>query len=188
MYVERRGCVWENWVVKRDWDVIREVLLEVEALDEHKRNKLVYRTKGADSAPTARAWREHALMLRDGGFLEAVDAGHLGGRQLLKQKLTWKGHELLATMRSKELWLRIKKLAADKGLELTFDSVKALAAAVLTAMLDGGNSVTDKPGSSGSVTCGLFLTSLGRISQPGPQTIPGQRRAQVPPAKIALTK
>jgi Hypothetical protein (DUF2513). len=42
------------------------------------------------------------------------------------EPLTWQGHELLDTIRSKAVWERIKTTAKEKSIELTFDSVKAL--------------------------------------------------------------
>jgi hypothetical protein len=40
--------------------------------------------------------------------------------------LTWRGHELLDTIRSKPVWEKIKSTVQEKGIELTFDTVIAL--------------------------------------------------------------
>ncbi|WP_079744105.1 DUF2513 domain-containing protein [Pseudomonas aeruginosa] len=45
---------------------------------------------------------------------------------MIAQGLTWAGYDLLDTIRSKAVWERIKSTAQDKGIELTFDAVKAL--------------------------------------------------------------
>jgi hypothetical protein len=38
-------------------------------------------------------------------------------------------------MRSTPVWERIKKMAADKGIELSFEAVKVLATRALTAVI-----------------------------------------------------
>lgn len=43
------------------------------------------------------------------------------------------GHELLDTMRSKPVWERTKKVAAEKGIELSFEAVRLLAVRALAA-------------------------------------------------------
>jgi Hypothetical protein (DUF2513) len=69
------------------------------------------------------------------GFIDAIDAGSSDGPAMMSPELTWAGHELLETMRSKPVWERIKKIAADKGIELSFEAVKMLAGRALVAVL-----------------------------------------------------
>jgi len=108
--------------MKRDWDVVRQVLTEIEAGDRHK---LQYH-ESKDAVAT-----EHAFLLYDAGYIKAVNATTSDGRALISPELTWDGHELLDTIRSKTVWERIKQMAKDKGVELTFDSVKLFAAKAL---------------------------------------------------------
>jgi hypothetical protein len=61
----------------------------------------------------------------------------MDGPALMSPDLTWEGHELLETMRSKAVWERIKKTATEKGIELSFDSIKALAVKALAAIIGG---------------------------------------------------
>jgi hypothetical protein len=108
--------------MKRDWDVVRQVLSEIEASNRHK---LQYH-ENKDAVAT-----EHAFLLFAAGYIKAVDATTFDGRALINPELTWEGHELLDTIRSKSVWERIKQMAKEKGIELTFDSVKLLAAKAL---------------------------------------------------------
>jgi hypothetical protein len=117
--------------MKRDWEVIRGVLSEVEAVSPEERNRFNYSEKNAD-----RVKLEHALLLLDAGYIEgtpfrptSVPPG------LLRPTLTWQGHELLDTIRSKTVWERIKTLARDKGVELTFESIKVLAVVALKGIV-----------------------------------------------------
>ncbi|MDZ4104380.1 MAG: DUF2513 domain-containing protein [Hydrogenophaga sp.] len=122
--------------MKRDWDLIREVLIEIEALEEPKRYMVTYGV-GDEHQPEAHAKAHQALLLWKAGFIEAVDASSLAGPAIVSPALTWQGHDLLDTLRSKPVWERIKKIAEEKGIELTFDAVKALGKAALSAVAGG---------------------------------------------------
>ena len=112
--------------MKRDWDVVRQVLSEIESSD---RETLKY-SESEDPVATG-----HAFLLRDAGYISAIESGDLLERELMDLELTWEGHDLLDTIRSKSVWERIKQLAKDKGIELTLDSVKLLAAKALEMTL-----------------------------------------------------
>ncbi len=120
--------------MKRDWDVVREVLIEVESMPHEARTTFAY-IIGPDQTPDSRARAEHALLLLQGGYISGLDASDLGGSTLLGPELTWNGHDLLDTLRSKPVWDRIKSIAQEKGIELTFDAVKALGAIALKAII-----------------------------------------------------
>lgn len=117
--------------MKRDWDLIRQVLEEVEAVPPEGRNRFQFAEPTAD-----RIKIEHALLLVDRGYIEGTPVRpSADAPQLLRPALTWEGHELLDTIRSKALWERIKTTAREKGIELTFDAIKALAPLALKALL-----------------------------------------------------
>jgi hypothetical protein len=56
--------------MKRDWDVIRDVLIEVEGLSTAKRDGFIY---GAEDQDLNRI--EHALLLWNAGFIQGIDTG-----------------------------------------------------------------------------------------------------------------
>jgi hypothetical protein len=120
--------------MKRDWDVIREVLVEVEGLSESTRHAFNY-SYDETSSDVARAKCEQALLLWKAGFISAIDAGNTEGPAILSPELTWQGHDLLDTIRSKAIWEKIKSTAREKGIELTFDAVKTLGKAALGALV-----------------------------------------------------
>jgi len=111
--------------MKRNWDVIREVLIEVESLGFNERSSFDYSLSYRETEEnTSKA--EHALLLWKAGLITAVDAGSMDGPAILAPELTWQGHELLEIMRSNPVWDRIKSVASDKGLELSFEAILAL--------------------------------------------------------------
>lgn len=120
--------------MKRDWDAIREVLIEVEALDTHTRDKKQYEIRrGQPSDADTKA--EHALLLHKAGLIAGIDASTFDGPALIAPELTWAGHELLETLRSKPVWELIKRIAGEKGIELSFEAVRVLATRALALVL-----------------------------------------------------
>lgn len=111
----------------RDWDVIREVLMEIDSIGELERHKYSYAVSPKqDEAENLRG--EQAIILYrakyiDGSYIEYLSEGVA----LKAPTLTWEGRDLLDKINSKPVWDRIKTVAEEKGLELTFDTVKALA-------------------------------------------------------------
>ncbi|HAV5547399.1 TPA: DUF2513 domain-containing protein [Acinetobacter baumannii] len=106
--------------MKRDWEIIRQVLIAVE---DDSFNKYLENSEQISNVV------QHTLLLIEAGFLTGsyeyifVDDRD---KTLDIDGLTWEGHDLLDTIRSKPVWENIKTSALDKGLELTFDVVKAL--------------------------------------------------------------
>ena len=39
---------------------------------------------------------------------------------------TWDGHELLDTLRDQNVWNRIKEISKEKGVDITFESIKVM--------------------------------------------------------------
>jgi hypothetical protein len=120
--------------MRRDWELIRSVLLEVESLSESDRNTHTY--GGAeDQTPQEQASAEQALLLWEAGYIKGYEVTTSMGTALLSPELTWQGHDLLDMLRSAQVWERVKGLAQSKGIELSFDAVKLLHERVLTDML-----------------------------------------------------
>lgn len=119
--------------MKRNWDVIREVLLAVEALDPKEFEDLHYNVAADDEQRTA----EHAVLLWKAGFVEGIDASCMDGPYVIASGLTWQGHDLLQTIQSKPVWEKIKTTAQEKGVELTFEVVKRLGSMALDTILGG---------------------------------------------------
>jgi hypothetical protein len=108
--------------MKRDCDVIRKVLEEVEEHDIEDPQTLEYEL--APESFTLKA--QHAHLLWKSGFLTGYDGGGINGDLLVNTSLTWEGHELLDTLRSKPVWEKVKAKAAEQGVALSFEAVKAL--------------------------------------------------------------
>ena len=122
--------------MKRDWDLIREVLIEVEALSDTQRVLFQYGSDpNADDAAKLRA--SHAALLLDEGYLtgKKIQFQERSWPMVALPNLSWAGHDLLDTLRSKPVWEKIKATATEKGIELSFDAVKALGKVALAAII-----------------------------------------------------
>lgn len=136
--------------MKRDWDLIRKQLTDIEE-DKDALADIPVEPKWGDQT-----WEEYEKQLQEFRVIEARIAGHLemlidngyvDGLQVLRgadghfsygvasPRLTMSGHDLLDTIRSSTIWELIKSSAKKKGIELTFDAIKALGAVALQQII-----------------------------------------------------
>jgi hypothetical protein len=143
--------------MKRDWDLLRAQLTAIEEERDFKKEIL----KDVPEEPNWTSQSEEVYMAELAAFRSAesrifghlellVDQGYVDGLQVIRSagvsefhyglsspRLTFAGHDLLDTMRSETLWATIKSTAKTKGIEVTFDSLKALAAIALKGVVGG---------------------------------------------------
>lgn len=136
--------------MKRDWDLLRHLLTEIEeerdicadAPVEPKwtdQSEQVFNSEMESYQAAAERLFGHLQLLQEAGYTDGyrVDRGASNDIMLSvnKPRLTMAGHDLLDTMRSSKVWAWIKSTAKTKGIELTFDAVKALSALAMTKLL-----------------------------------------------------
>ena len=118
--------------MKRDWDLIRTILEQVESLPD---TDSVLSPSG-DEDHTAEEEAYQYQLLIDAGLAKGVIFESSGGPlhgQLFS--LTWQGHELLDAIRNDTIWNDVKKTAKQKGLGLTFDLIGTLAKSAILGLL-----------------------------------------------------
>lgn len=59
----------------------------------------------------------------------------MGPINFTASRLTWTGHEFLDAIRSDTVWNKTKQTFSSKGLDMTFDLIKTVAAGVTTSLL-----------------------------------------------------
>ena len=137
--------------MKRDWDLIRKQLTDVEEEND------LFSEIPPEPVLTDQGWDTYESQLKEyraiesrifGHFELLVNNGYIEGLQVLRSadglfsyglhspRLTMPGHDLLDTMRSTTIWEKIKTTAKTKGIELTFDAIKALGAFALKNALE----------------------------------------------------
>jgi hypothetical protein len=111
--------------MKRDMDVIRKVLLELEKFHHlpngyhDLRGQRALQIEGVDCSEVS----AHLEILLDAGLYNSTSNNPHWGKF---QALTWEGHEFLDSVRDDQIWAETKEGAAAVG-SFTFDLLKALA-------------------------------------------------------------
>lgn len=111
--------------MRRNWDLIREVLIEHESLEPG--GLLSY----SAWVPGEEEKAAHARLLADAGFLTNPSGGF--------RTLTWSGHELLDSIRNDTVWNKVKDRLADKALESApLEIVRQLAVGITKQLVGVG--------------------------------------------------
>lgn len=132
--------------MKRDWDLIRKMLTDIED-DRDVLAEMPVEPKWTDQSEEeyVQQLSEHNVsegriachleMLIENGYIAGLKVTRTGsghfGYSVSGPRLTMAGHDLLDTMRSPVIWKTIKSTAKQKGIELTFDVIKALSSVAL---------------------------------------------------------
>ena len=104
--------------MKRDMDLVREILLKVEATKGFKVGWEL-EIQGRDQDEVA----EHVLILGDARLLEVTEPAF---QQVFTNRLTWAGHEFLEASRDPETWNKVMATIREKGVGMSFDLVMQL--------------------------------------------------------------
>lgn len=130
--------------MKRDMDLVREILLKIE--EEHVYTA-IYNLKidGYDMETVA----YHCKIMYEAGLISDYGSqpGSNGIYSFGVGSLTWEGNDYLDKIRDNSIWKKTKDTIARKGLPLIFDTIKTVSNAIITAMAEGvANSVLKNGG------------------------------------------
>jgi hypothetical protein len=107
--------------MKRDFDLVRSILLQVEAAP----SGAPIMQLSADESIDLATMLEHIEIIAQEGLIEAeVFSGPDGFFSI--QKLTWKGHDFLANARNDTAWKHVMGQVKEKGLALTISVISGL--------------------------------------------------------------
>jgi hypothetical protein len=117
--------------VKRDLDLVRQILLQIEALPAGPAAQ--YRMSEIED-PVLLA---HLELLIDAGLVNGKIARSHGARGdvISVTGLTWQGHEWIEMVRSQSVWNETKSAVLEQGGALTFELTSAVAAKLLRVRL-----------------------------------------------------
>jgi hypothetical protein len=109
--------------VKRNFELIRTVLLEVESWPPGRSYIDLSTPAGYDEATLF----EHLELLIDAGLLEGrVLRSPEGIDGVAVRKLTWEGHDFIEAATKPDLWQKAFATVKEKGGAMTFDVLKEL--------------------------------------------------------------
>ena len=116
--------------LKRDLDLCREIMLQVEEADGP-----IYDSELETCASEA-AKRYHIELLESRGFIDAV-VSKPGDGAAFKARidgLTWDGRDFLDSVRDSRVWRNVRRAIRDSVGTATFDVVRSVASAVAVEM------------------------------------------------------
>jgi DNA-binding transcriptional ArsR family regulator len=120
--------------MKRDMDLVREILLAVEAVDDHSLHELPV-IDGYDQQLVG----SHIEIMQEAGLIDAMDCRDLSGGYWIPKKLTWEGHEFLDQIRPTERWSKTKAVIGKLG-DFSIATTKQVASEIAKkALRDGVN-------------------------------------------------
>ncbi|QLB18700.1 DUF2513 domain-containing protein [Mannheimia granulomatis] len=117
--------------MKRNWDLIRKILLKLEEKADSTSWLESTDIKGYDAKTVA----YHYKLLNNAGLIEAIDISSLEEEDFSATSLTWQGHEFLDKIRNDSVWNKVKSTVQSKSLDLSFDVIKTVATKIITAMI-----------------------------------------------------
>lgn len=116
--------------MKRNWDIIREVLIKVEGLPSGEE----LRAEDLNEKDYDSVIYNMGLLL-EANLVRGIDVSSHSGMSYILQSLTWNGHEFLDTIRNDTIWNETKEEIVNKGAGMSFDLLKALAIKLGSAYL-----------------------------------------------------
>lgn len=117
--------------MKRNWDVIRKIMVKLEELPTEGGQLDAEAVCGVDAEAAA----YHMRLLIEAGLAVGSCPELVGASRGCLFRLTWEGHELLDRIRRDTVWNRVKEIARTKSIDLSADVVKTLAQAAIDGLL-----------------------------------------------------
>ena len=117
--------------MKRNWDLIRKILLKLEEKADSTSGLENSDIKGYDYRTVA----YHYKLLKNAGIIEAIDISTMEEENFAALSLTWQGHEFLDKIRNDSVWNKVKSTVQSKSLDLSFDVIKTVATKIIAAMI-----------------------------------------------------
>ena len=109
--------------MKRDMDLVRSILLKIEASEDDPRVGI---RLGSFEGHSAIEVSYHVKLLTQAGLIEARDRSTFGGFSWVPQQLTWDGHEFLDAARSDNLWKQAKSIVLKQTGGLSLEVLKSV--------------------------------------------------------------
>ena len=113
--------------MKRDMNLVRQVLLEVE--------KQPFTGSWIDldiEGYTPETVTYHVMILYEAGLIEAMDLSTFGGSVWKPTSLTWEGHEFLEAARDSSRWKKATSTLLEKTGGIAIDVLKQLLLKLMT--------------------------------------------------------
>jgi len=105
--------------MKRNFDLVREILLAAEAQDFNRTQPI------APSGYSNDEIKYHIKIMVDGCLLQ-MEHPVIDPTAPVVDGLTWEGHEFLDSIREKSTWATVKNTLKEKSLGLSYEAIKSV--------------------------------------------------------------
>lgn len=131
--------------MKRDMDLVRRILFEVEKLPPLTARRI--EIEGYSMNEVA----YHCEMLYRYGLIKRYHGDEIdqldGVIDFWVEDLTWQGHDFLEKIREDTVWNKTKRVMKDKGLPFVLETINIIASSFITAAAEGvANSIIKNGG------------------------------------------
>lgn len=97
--------------MKRNMDLVREILLQIEERDQGQRRWVELTIPEHSESEVV----EHLFLLHETGLIEGNDTSSIGERDFKARRLTAAGHDFLDSVRDPKIWKKAKDGAEAAG-------------------------------------------------------------------------
>lgn len=117
--------------MKRDFDLVREILLAAEAQDFNRTQPI------APANYSNEEIKYHVKIMVDGGLLQMKQHPKIDVPAPVFDGLTWEGHEFLDSIREQNTWVTVKNTLKEKSLGLSYEAIKSVVVTSVKSALLG---------------------------------------------------
>ena len=118
--------------MKRDMDLVRKILLELEDTP-YELGGFDLELKGY--SPDQISY--HVMLLNEAGLIEGHDLSTYSGPKWRPKRLTWEGHEFIEASRDESRWEKAKNIMKEKGSGMAFDVLRSVLIQLMTKAVLG---------------------------------------------------
>ena len=121
--------------MKRDMDLIREILLAIESYPESDAYNLNLSFPGHSEDEVS----YHCRLLSDAMMIDAKSLQTMGEpEEWMLKGMTWTGHEFLEASRDDSRWNKAKKIISEKTGSFSFEILKSILMDLMKGAVSGG--------------------------------------------------
>ena len=117
--------------MQRNWDIIRKILIEIEALSTEDSAFNSTDLQQADPETTA----YHMRLMLEAKLIVGGCRDAMGPPFCHASRLTWEGHEFLDKIKNETVWNKVKATARSNSIDLSFTVIKDLAKALIASAI-----------------------------------------------------
>ena len=122
--------------MKLDPDLVRDILIEMEKQAPESPPLNEIRSYGITfDARTKEEISEHVRLMQEGGLIQALRQPEQGGMFWSPIRMTWHGHQYLASVQPERVYAKTKEIASKVFGSVTIETIKTAVPLALQALL-----------------------------------------------------